>query len=103
MLLQPPRPIFPSTGASRRGLLPEGSPQLVQPELRPDLPSLGNDRWLFFRLESPNQVPARPDAAVAFHGTWRYALWGILQHGRILSSGTEDKGHEFWLPGGSDR
>ena len=97
MLTQPPAPSFQAWFVAR------GLTQFVQRERRPDLPSLDNDRWLFFRLQSPNQAPARPDATVAFHGTWWYALWGILKHGRILSSDTEDKGHEFWLPGGIHR
>ena len=74
----------------------------VTPLQRLDLPSLDNDRWLFYRFQSSQQVPAHPDDTVAFHGTWWYSLWGILQHGRILSSDNTEKGHEFWLPGDHD-
>ena len=102
MLMQPPDPI-PIHWCFQAWFVARGLTQFVQRELRPDLPNLDNDRWLFFRLESPSQAPARPDATVAFHGRCGYALWGILQHGRILSSDTKDKGHEFCLPGGIDR
>jgi len=80
-----------------------GLTSLVHAERRWDMPSMDNDRWLFYRFESPQQVPAHTDDTVAFHGTWWYALWGILLHGRILSSDSEEKGHEFWLPGDRDQ
>ena len=35
----------------------------------------------------------------AFHGTWWYALWGILQSGVLLESNDLSRGHEFSEPG----
>jgi hypothetical protein len=35
----------------------------------------------------------------AYHGTWWYALWSILETGTILESKDEEAGHEFTMPG----
>ena len=35
----------------------------------------------------------------AFHGTWFYTLWSILEAGFLLESEDEEAGHEFWHPG----
>ena len=59
-------------------------------------------RWRFYRL-TPHEgvVSHAPDANIktAFHGTWWYALWGLLRSGRVLESNDARKGHEFWHPG----
>ena len=96
MLMQPPAPI-PLHRCFQAWFVARGLTQFVQRELRPDPPSLDNDRWLFFRFESPNQAPARPGATVAFHGTWWYALRGILQHCRILSGDGDPNPHTMYM------
>ena len=49
----------------------------------------------------PGVVSHAPDANIrtAFHGTWWYALWGLLRSGRVLESNDASKGHKFWHPG----
>ena len=38
-------------------------------------------------------------SAVAFHGSWWYALWCILDSGILCQSYDESMGHEFWQSG----
>ena len=75
----------------------------VKQEERTDLPSLNSsNRWLFYRLlPHAGVVSHAPGANIrtAFHGTWWYALWGLLRSGRVLESNDESKGHAFWHPG----
>ena len=68
------------------------------------MPSLNNnDRWSFYHLfPHPGVVQSFADDAdirTAYHGTWWYALWGLLHSGKLLESNNESKGHEFWVEG----
>ena len=88
---------------SQAWLAARGLDAFVNKEERKDPPSLScSNRWLFYRL-SPHAgvVSHAPDANIrtAFHGTWWYALWGLLRSGRVLESNDASKGHEFWHPG----
>ncbi|CAK0797193.1 unnamed protein product, partial [Prorocentrum cordatum] len=35
----------------------------------------------------------------AFHGTWWYAVWLVLDSGVLLESNDKASGHDFWEPG----
>ena len=58
-------------------------------------------RWRFYKLQHPAQAQASEAAAkdarwsFAWHGTWWYALWSILEAGRMLESNDETKGHDY--------
>ena len=88
---------------SQAWLAARGLDAFANKEERMDLPSLScSNRWLFYRLPPHAGVVSHaPDANIrtAFHGTWWYALWGLLRSGRVLESNDESKGHEFWHPG----
>ena len=65
------------------------------------VPVLDPRRWRFYKLEHPAQAKASEAAAkdarwsFAWHGTWWYALWSILEAGRMLESNDASKGHDF--------
>ena len=67
----------------------------------PPQPQLQQPVALLQALPHAGVVSHAPDANIrtAFHGTWWYALWGLLRIGRVLESNDESKGHEFWHPG----
>ena len=44
-------------------------------------------------------VPYSDGWEVAYHGTWWYALWSIVECGVLCASSDEKLGHEFWQPG----
>jgi hypothetical protein len=57
--------------------------------------------WLFFQYHPRTSlIKAGPEWEHAFHGTWWYALWTILEHGVVLESNNEKAGHDFWDAGG---
>ena len=94
------RDTLPQVWLTARGL------DYVVEEARVDLPSLSSNRWRFYRLYPHEGVVSHaPDADIrtAFHGTWWYALWGLLRSGRVLESNDASKGHEFWCPGAERR
>ena len=67
---------------SQAWLAARGLDASVNKEERMDLPSLScSNRWLFYR-----PPPPRGHIRTAYHGTWWYALWGLLRSGRVLES-----------------
>ena len=52
-----------------------------------------------YSIQPPAQAneAAAKDAqwSFAWHGTWWYALWSILEAGRMLESNDASKGHDF--------
>ena len=76
---------------SQAWLAARGLDAFANKEERKHLPSLScSNRWLFYRPPPPHAgvVSHAPDADIrtAFHGTWWYALWGLLRSGRVLES-----------------
>lgn len=57
--------------------------------------------WMVFRYTRNPVVHEGPHATweQAFHGTWWYSVWSVLESGVLLESDDKDKGHDFWEPG----
>lgn len=55
--------------------------------------------WSVYRYVKTPVVEAQPHWEVAFHGTWWYAVWLILESGILLESNNRQLGHDFWEPG----
>ena len=75
--------------------------KLIQDE-DPELAAiLDPRRWRFYKLQHPAQAQANEAAAkdaqwsFAWHSTWWYALWSILEAGRMLESNDASKGHDY--------
>ena len=69
-----------------------------------------NEHWTYYAYKSARHEsfgrgtdgdvldPAAPDGSSwkqAFHGTWFYSLWSILEYDYISASDDVQKGHEF--------
>eukprot|EP00971_Amphidinium_carterae_P205824 4084765-Amphidinium_carterae.1 len=57
----------------------------------------GLRRWQIYDYAHGNDIP--PHWVPAYHGTWWYALWSILQEGVLLEANDSKLGHDFWMPG----
>lgn len=57
------------------------------------------DGWQVFRYTKEKIVKEKPRWLVAFHGSWFYSVWSILESGVILESCNKNLGHDFWEPG----
>ena len=55
--------------------------------------------WTFFKYAKTPVIKSKPNWEVAFHGSWWYALWLILETGVFLESNDPSLGHDFWEPG----
>jgi len=55
--------------------------------------------WAVYRYVKDPVVIEQPSWEVAFHGTWWYSLWMVLESGVFLESDDRQKGHDFWEPG----
>jgi len=55
--------------------------------------------WWVYRYARDPPVESKDTWKTAFHGTWWYAAWSILNTGIILESNDESLGHQFWEPG----
>ena len=89
---------------SQAWLAARGLDAFVNKEERMDLPQPQLQQPVALLQALPPHagvVSHAPDANIrtAFHGTWWYALWGLLRSGRVLESNDETKGHKFWHPG----
>eukprot|EP00971_Amphidinium_carterae_P065536 1298730-Amphidinium_carterae.1 len=58
----------------------------------------GLRRWLIYDYNR-RQEPVDPTWVQAFHGTWWYSLWSVLETGVMLESNDSKLGHDFWEPG----
>lgn len=54
--------------------------------------------WMVYRFKN-SIVESEPHWEQAFHGTWWYPLWVILNSGVMLESNDHSLGHDFWEPG----
>jgi hypothetical protein len=57
------------------------------------------DRWRVYAYKRPTFVKPRAGWVRAYHGTWWYAMWNILYSGVLLQSDSNDRGHDFSIPG----
>eukprot|EP00927_Polykrikos_kofoidii_P072151 TRINITY_DN68301_c0_g1_i1.p1 TRINITY_DN68301_c0_g1~~TRINITY_DN68301_c0_g1_i1.p1 ORF type:complete len:507 (+),score=63.70 TRINITY_DN68301_c0_g1_i1:184-1704(+) len=55
--------------------------------------------WHIFRYTKEPVVRSEESWEVAYHGTWWYSVWLILQTGIFLPSDDMKLGHDFWEPG----
>lgn len=55
--------------------------------------------WLVYRYKRQAVVASESNWEQAFHGTWWYPLWLILDSGVMLESNDKGLGHDFWEPG----
>mmetsp|Transcript_9190 Transcript_9190/g.23599 ORF Transcript_9190/g.23599 Transcript_9190/m.23599 type:complete len:545 (-) Transcript_9190:124-1758(-) len=55
--------------------------------------------WAVYRYTRSPVVNSTPDWEVAFHGTWWYSVWSVLDTGILLESNNRNLGHDFWEPG----
>mmetsp|Transcript_92384 Transcript_92384/g.270444 ORF Transcript_92384/g.270444 Transcript_92384/m.270444 type:complete len:412 (-) Transcript_92384:118-1353(-) len=55
--------------------------------------------WAIYRYKREPVVSAEESWEAAFHGTWWYSVWLVLESGVLLESNDWDKGHDFWEPG----
>ena len=62
--------------------------------------------WLFYSIDAKTSFVTMGEPQEqggswvrAWHGTWWYALWLILQSGFLLESSDLAAGHEFWIAG----
>lgn len=55
--------------------------------------------WNVYRYVKEPVVKSEPDWEPAFHGTWWYAVWMILESGVFLESNNRALGHDYWEPG----
>ena len=71
----------------------------VHLEARPDVPGLDEGRWQFYRRRDYTPFTSGSKVHTAYHGTWFYALWALLESGCLLESTDTACGHEVWTPG----
>ena len=57
------------------------------------------DGWKVYRYLKEPKVKSEENWEQAFHGTWWYSVWLVLDSGVFLESNDRDKGHDFWEPG----
>lgn len=55
--------------------------------------------WMVFRYKRRPVVRQDDTWEQAFHGTWWYSVWSVLESGVLLESDDMGKGHDFWEPG----
>jgi len=55
--------------------------------------------WKVYQYTKDPVVKSQPTWETAFHGTWWYSVWSVLDSGVFLESNDRDKGHDFWEPG----
>eukprot|EP00971_Amphidinium_carterae_P006872 135633-Amphidinium_carterae.7 len=55
---------------------------------------LGLRRWFIYDYVNAQDVP--PHWVPAYHGTWWYALWSLIESGVLLESNDRALGHDFW-------
>eukprot|EP00930_Biecheleria_cincta_P032616 TRINITY_DN22619_c0_g1_i2.p1 TRINITY_DN22619_c0_g1~~TRINITY_DN22619_c0_g1_i2.p1 ORF type:complete len:325 (-),score=37.52 TRINITY_DN22619_c0_g1_i2:294-1229(-) len=55
--------------------------------------------WKIYRYVKEPVVQSDATWEQAFHGTWWYSLWAVLESGVFLESNDRAKGHDFWEPG----
>merc|ERR1712187_299892 len=55
--------------------------------------------WYRYRYVKDPVITSKDHWETAFHGTWWYSLWSVLESGVFLESNNLDKGHDFWMPG----
>eukprot|EP00435_Cladocopium_sp_Y103_P046253 s143_g13.t1 len=55
--------------------------------------------WKVYKYDRTPVVKSEEHWARAFHGTWWYSVWLVLESGVFLESNDRDKGHDFWEPG----
>lgn len=68
----------------------------LQDALRYDRDEKG---WAIYRYTREPLIRSESNWEVAFHGTWWYAVWLILESGLFLESNDRSLGHDFWEPG----
>lgn len=60
----------------------------------------GNQQgWDVYRYTRDPVVKSEPHWEQAFHGTWWYSVWLLLETGIFLESDDKGLGHDFWEPG----
>lgn len=68
--------------------------------LRDALERVDDERgWLVYRYKRLPVVEPSDSWEVAYHGTWWYSIWSILESGVMLESNDMAAGHDFWEPG----
>lgn len=55
--------------------------------------------WFVYKYKRDPVVKAEETWEQAFHGTWWYSLWSVLDCGVFLESDDKALGHDFWEPG----
>ena len=55
--------------------------------------------WYLYKYVHNPVVRAQDGWEVAYHGTWWYSVWGVLESGVLLESNDKSLGHDFWEPG----
>lgn len=55
--------------------------------------------WRVYRYTREPVVKAAASWEQAFHGTWWYSVWSVIESGVMLESDDRSKGHDFWEPG----
>lgn len=63
------------------------------------VPDRYEDGWKVYTYDRMPVVKSEEHWARAFHGTWWYSVWLVLESGVFLESNDRDKGHDFWEPG----
>ena len=63
------------------------------------LPQLRTASPIIYYTYTGSVVQAGEHWDEAYHGTWWYGLWSILESGVLLESNDDEAGHEFWHPG----
>jgi len=63
------------------------------------VPDRYEDGWKVYTYDRTPVVKSEEHWARAFHGTWWYAVWLVLESGVFLESNDRDRGHDFWEPG----
>lgn len=55
--------------------------------------------WAVYKYNKSVATPDEKTWECAFHGTWWYSVWLVLESGVLLESDDREKGHDFWEPG----
>jgi hypothetical protein len=55
--------------------------------------------WSVYSYDKTPVVKSQPWWEQAFHGSWWYSVWLILETGIFLESDDKGLGHDFWEPG----
>lgn len=55
--------------------------------------------WQVYKYVKEPVVQSHPSWETAYHGTWWYSVWSVLQSGVMLESDDLTLGHDFWKPG----